>query len=424
MRPLLLAALVLMILPQSRAAAFFVSPSGIDGGAGTKAAPWKTIQHAASRLQPGDTAHVLPGTYHEKVQIRVSGTPGKPVTLQAEGQVIVSGKGVDGENIFLVENRSHVRLVGFDIRENLGCKDGSGVRVRGAGSHIEIRNCRIHDIRGKDAMGITIYGDAEEPVSDLVIDGNEIYDCDPAQSEALTLNGNVTGFQVTNNVVRDVNNIGIDFIGGEKWANKDVTKVVRNGVCRGNHVARCRSSYGGGYAAGIYVDGGRDIVIEDNKVTECDLGIEVGAENKHATTSGITVRRNLIYRNDKAGLVFGGYEKSAGRVKNCVFTANVCFQNHQHKDQNGEIWIQWAEGNKVSGNTFWAGEENPLAQVDSGAGANTLAENRYYSDAGEADAYFIWKGKDINGLRAWRLASGQDGSSVFERPEISLPAGR
>lgn len=423
MRPLLIAALVPLIIPQSRAADFFVSPSGNDSGPGSKTSPWKTIQHAASRMKPGDTARVLPGTYREKVEVRVSGLPGKPVTFQAEGQVIVSGKGVEGENIFLIENRSHVRLVGFDIRENLGCKDGSGVRVRGSGSHIEIRNCRIHDIRGKDAMGITVYGDAAEPISDLVIDGNEIYDCDPAQSEALTLNGNITGFQVTNNIVRDVNNIGIDFIGGEKWANKDVTKVVRNGVCRGNRVSRCRSNYGGGYAAGIYVDGGRDIVIEDNKITECDLGIEVGAENKHATTTGITVRRNLVYRNDKAGIVFGGYEKSAGRVKNCAFTENVCFQNHQHKDQNGELWIQWAEGNTVTGNTFWAGEESPLAQVDGGAGANTLDGNRYYSEAGEAGAYFIWKSRDVNGLRAWRVASGQDGGSAFERPEISLPAG-
>ena len=29
--------------------------------------------------------------------------------------------------------------------------------------------------------------------------------------------------------------------------------------------------------AGIYVDGGNNIVIEDNEVYECDLGIEIGA---------------------------------------------------------------------------------------------------------------------------------------------------
>src|SRR4029077_12731893 len=82
--------------------------------------------------------------------------------------------------------------------------------------HGELRRNRIHDIRGRNAMGITVFATEPTAISDLVIDGNEVYDCDPAPSEALTLNGNVDWFQVTNNVVRDVNNIGIDAIGGER----------------------------------------------------------------------------------------------------------------------------------------------------------------------------------------------------------------
>jgi parallel beta-helix repeat protein len=417
-------ALILTHLSLASAGDFYVAVTGRDDAAGSKAEPWRTIQHAAKSLKPGDTAHVLPGAYTEKVQIAVSGTAGKPVTFQAEGAVVVSGKGVKGENIFLVENQSHVRVIGFEIRDNLKCNDGSGIRVQGAGTHIEIRNCRVHEIRGKDAMGITVYGDQETPLSNITIDGNEVFNCDPARSEALTLNGNITGFRVTNNVVRDMNNIGIDFIGGEQWANKDRTKVVRDGVCSGNRVMRCRSNYEDGYAAGIYVDGGRDIVIEKNTVTECDLGIEIGAENRGTVTSGVIVRNNLIYRNDKAGLVFGGYEKGAGRVQQCAFTGNTCYQNHQHEDQNGELWIQWASDNKITGNIFWSGEENPLVQVDANAGRNEMNGNRYYSEAGEEEAYFIWKGKDVNGLRAWRVSSGLDSASVFERPDIALPATR
>jgi hypothetical protein len=401
---------------------FYVAVGGDDQAAGSKETPWRTIQHAARTLKPGDTAHILSGKYVEKVEVGVSGASQKPVTFQAEGAVVVSGKGVEGENIFLIENQSHVRLIGFEIRDNLKCNDGSGIRVQGAGSNIEIRNCRVHEIRGKDAMGITVYGDQETPISDLTIDGNEIFNCDPAKSEALTLNGNVTGFRVTNNVVRDMNNIGIDFIGGEEWANKDRDKVVRNGVCSGNRVIRCRSNYGDGYAAGIYVDGGRDIVIEKNVVTGCDLGIEVGAENRGTVTSGVIVRENLVYRNDKAGIVFGGYEKGAGRVQGCQFSGNTCYQNHQHEDQNGELWIQWASGNKVTGNIFYSGAENPLAQVDENAGQNEVDLNRYYSEAGEEEAYFIWKGRDVNGLQAWREVSMGDMNSTFEKPEITLPA--
>ena len=402
---------------------FYVSPQGDNASSGTQSTPWRTVQHAADALRPGDIAHVLAGTYIEKIQIRKSGESGRPIELRAEGAVVLSGKGVEGESVVLIENQSHLRLVGFEIRDNLKVSDGSGVRVQGWGSHIEIRNCRIHQIRGKDAMGITVYGTSPETaISNLIIDGNEIYDCDPAKSEALTLNGNVSDFQVTNNVVRDVNNIGIDFIGGEDWVNQDRSKVVRKGLCKGNKVFRCRSNYDGGYAAGIYVDGGKVIVIEVNLVSECDLGIEIGAENKGTVTSGIVVRNNLLFGNDKAGLVFGGYDRTAGRVMNCAFTGNTCYHNGMHKkDQNGELWIQVASENRVTGNIFWSGEETPLVQVDVNAGVNVIDDNQYYSEAGETDCYFNWKDNDVDGFAAWKRTSKQDAGSTFSQPKLVLP---
>ena len=116
-------------------------------------------------------------------------------------------------------------------------------------------------------MGITVYGTSPaEGVHDLTIGGNEIYDCQPARSEALTLNGNVHDFAVTNNYVHNVNNIGIDFIGGEGISPDPATDMARDGLCAGNRVYKARSGYGGGYAAGIYVDGGQNITVERNTV--------------------------------------------------------------------------------------------------------------------------------------------------------------
>ncbi len=232
--------------------------------------------------------------------------------------------------------------------------DGSGVRVVGAGHHIEILDCVFHDLSGDDSMAITVYGTSvAAPIEDLVIRGNEIYDCEPAQSEALTLNGNVRAFLVENNVVRDVNNIGIDFIGGETSIHP--TLGAREGVCRGNTVIRARASYGGGYGAGIYVDGGRDIVIERNVVVGCDLGIEVGAENAGWDATGIVCRNNVIAGNEKAGLVFGGYDASVGRVRDCLFTHNLIWKNHTIDGGVADLWIQFAEDCSVRGNIVVAG---------------------------------------------------------------------
>jgi parallel beta-helix repeat protein len=224
--------------------------------------------------------------------------------------------------------------------------------------------------------------------------------------------------------VRDVNNIGICMIGGEKWVSGDPTKVARNGLCKGNTVARIRASYGDGYAAGIYVDGGSDIVVEDNDVTGCNLGIEVGAENKGTVTRRITVRRNRVWHNQKAGIVFGGYEAKTGRVQECVFEKNVCYHNDTHRDHNGELWIQWASNNIVKGNVFWARGEAMLLQTAAGASGNVLDENTWFTEAGPEEANFMWRERDITGYAAYRKVSGQDGKSRFQRPDIALPAMR
>ncbi|MDB6140508.1 MAG: hypothetical protein JWO94_3580 [Verrucomicrobiaceae bacterium] len=402
-----------------------VSPQGSDTAAGSREHPWKTLARATRDLKAGDTLVVRAGVYHERLNLEASGSPEAGfITIKGEPGAVITGAGSPGKNLVLIENQSYIRITGLELNGLKGVRDGSGIRITGHGSHLELRNNRIHDIRGRDAMGITVYGTSPaRPLEKIIIDGNEVYDCEPAHSEALTLNGNVADFEVTNNVVHDVNNIGIDFIGGEASICSDRTKVARNGVCRGNKVWRCRSHYEGGYAAGIYVDGGQDIVVEDNLVTECDLGLEVGAENKGVASSGITVRGNTLFHNDKAGIVFGGFERGAGRVRQCRFHNNICYQNNRHaKDQNGELWIQWAADNEISGNTFVTDGDGPLVQMDEGGvTGNLLKNNRYYTPGGSAEAPFMWRDKDITGLASWQRASGQDADSTFGAVEVALP---
>ncbi len=184
---------------------------------------------------PGDVLQVKDtGTpYLEKVTFARSGnaTDGF-ITLQAfPGHTpILDGTGVPGDHMVLIESQSYVKLIGFEIWNHLQVNDGSGVRITGSGTHIEIRRNRIHDVRGVDAMGITVYGTSPTtPLSDLVM------------------------------------------VGGELDINSDPTKVPRDGVCRFNQVFRARANYGGGCAAGIYVDGGRDIIIENNVVSGSDI---------------------------------------------------------------------------------------------------------------------------------------------------------
>jgi cysteine-rich repeat protein len=411
-------AFVLWLAPAgSRAAVRVVAESGGD---------FTSIQAALNASGPGDTVLVRekPTPYFEKIVFPASGSSGAGhLSLEAyPGESpVIDGTGVAGPNMVLIEDRSWVKIVGFEIRNNLGVNDGSGIRVLGAGSHIEIRDNVIHDIRGAHAMGITVYGTKASPLSDLVIDGNLIHDCDPAQSEALTLNGNVTDFAVTNNVVRDVDSIGIDFIGGETDIQPDPAKVARNGVCRGNTVIRARASYGGGFAGGIYVDGGRDIVVENNVVTESDLGIEIGAENGGIETTGVVVRNNVVHGNDKAGIVFGGFAAGAGRVRDCEFRNNTLYRNDTLGAGFGELWIQFAEDNVVRNNLLAATDQNLFVASYGGSVGNALDHNLYFAEDGAAAAVFVWNDTPYTGFEAYRSATGQDASSGFDDPEWIAP---
>ncbi len=51
---------------------FYVATNGDDANAGTADRPWRSIQHAADTMSPGDTVFIRGGTYHESVTISQS----------------------------------------------------------------------------------------------------------------------------------------------------------------------------------------------------------------------------------------------------------------------------------------------------------------------------------------------------------------
>lgn len=64
--------------------AFHVDPAkGDDANDGSAARPWRTVQHGANRLRPGDTLLLRGGVYREKVFLTRSGTAAAPVVIAA-----------------------------------------------------------------------------------------------------------------------------------------------------------------------------------------------------------------------------------------------------------------------------------------------------------------------------------------------------
>lgn len=327
---------------------YYVAPSGDDAKAGSLTEPWKTIGHAMKTVPAGATVRVRAGVFHESVAVGVSGAAGAPIVLEnMPGEAaVIDGTGValkDQQGLLDVDGRSHLVIRGLEVRNYTSSTSAVpvGIFVHGASVDVRVENVDVHHIvstvescngAGGNAFGIAVYGDATTPISQLVITGSKLHDLKTGCSESLSINGNVDGFEVSGNTVHDNDNIGIVAIGAEGTAPTTALDAARNGVIRGNVVYAISSAknpaYGGELAAdGIYVDGGRNLLIERNLVRNCDIGIELASEHAGKATSYVLARNNLIYFSGGTGASMGGYDAARGGTDHCAFVNNTFYAN-------------------------------------------------------------------------------------------------
>jgi hypothetical protein len=436
-------------------AVYYVSPAGSDSNPGSQAAPWRTVQHAADSVRAGSTVMVRGGIYEELVSINVSGNasdgfisfksyPGETAILDAT-RFTPSGR----QGLLTIHNQSYVRIEGFEIRNFVTAEhrlSPLGINVMGSGSHIELLKNNVHHIqqtfqgrdapgRGGNAFGIAVYGtDAKTPITDLIIDGNEVHHLKTGSSESLVVNGNVTNFRITHNVVHDNNNIGIDVIGFERTAPDPAVDQARDGVVSGNLVYNITSRGNPAYrndesSDGIYVDGGTRILIEQNVMHDVDFGIELASEHKDRATSYILARNNLIYRTHTAGVSIGGYAPERGHTEHCVVVNNTFYDNDTSGTGTGEFQMQWNMADNVfSNNIVYAGprclmslnksrvdHEHPPARID---------HNLYYCPGGATASRWAGASGTVTGFERYVESTGNDRHSRFLDPRFVNAAAR
>ncbi len=121
---------------------YYVSLTGSDGGDGSVARPWRTLQQAADSVTAGDRVTVRSGEY-TGFQLTTSGTAQQPIQFLADSGVRIvqpnPGTGRDGINLEVV---SHVSIEGFEV---IGMPR-AGIRVVGTENQfsqgVTVRNNR------------------------------------------------------------------------------------------------------------------------------------------------------------------------------------------------------------------------------------------------------------------------------------------
>jgi hypothetical protein len=444
----------------------YVSTSGLDTNPGTFAQPWRTIQKAADSVAAGDTVHVRGngGVYAERVTIsNKDGTAALPIvfrTYSGDPMAVVNQTGVTPPNgtsaLLTIVNSDHVRIEGIEFRNyrtagtNAQQKQQipSGIYVTGDGDGIQILNCVVHDIWqscatlndfGANGFGIAVYGNSATAIHGLVIEGCEVYNLRTGASESVVLNGNVTNFTVRNNTVHDCNNIGIDFIGFEGTNAIEALDQARNGVCAGNVVynvdSRFNPAYGGNFttgggnnsrsAPGLYVDGGRDIVMESNHVYACNFAVSVGSENPGKVVSNVIVRNNVLHHCHVGGIVIGGSGTGNGGADGCAFTNNTLYDNDTVGFGGGQVMIQnYVSNTSIQRNLMAstaASVQFVLKDNSTGSFAAGAIDWNLYKRNSSASFEFIWNGTSYSTFANWKSGGGiaKDASST----SITAPLG-
>jgi hypothetical protein len=496
--PAALFVFVLMLVQSLAAqdgAVFYVSTTGNDSNPGTLTAPWLTIQHAANTVTAGATVNVMGGVYTGFVNFPNSGTVSDPITFQSSPVVvgsIVQPAVIDGTGLTVSGTQglitisgalSYITVKGFELR-NLSSAKGvpCGVWITGSGTGVQILNNMIHNIvttsKNGNACGLFAYGTSQTPIAQLVVSGNELFDLQTGESESMTLNGNVTGFQVTNNIVHDNSNIGIDIIGYEKTGPIGYDQAGW-GVVSGNTVYNISGIANSGEDAeydadGLYCDGCAYTTFERNVIMQVDYGIETTSENQVCQANGTqwsgpnntgtaakgtypcygmyaTVRNNLFYNTNACGNSIGGYavattkgggSNGGGSSFHDVFVNNTLFHNgiqpgnDDEGTPSGEFQIQnqvgSAQEDYFENNAVYAGWPNiwindyasftqayPLSLTYPPPPA-TLNWNLYDSDAGYLQGTSIaWGGESpYTNFSNWQASSGEDANSQNADPQF------
>ena len=413
---------------------YYVSVSGSDTNPGTLALPWRHIQYAMDRTGAGSTVNVMTGIYNETVTFRNSGSAsGGYLVLQnyTGNTPIIDGTGlpISGETgLVVIENKAYVKLIGFEIR-NLKAGGSSsafpaGIWIRGNGAFIEIRNNSVHDIENScsrcGAHGIAVYGrDPNASIHDIIIDGNQVYNGQFGWSESMVLNGNVEKFVVSNNVVHDNDNIGIDFIGYEGENPDPALDRARDGTVVGNLVYNINSYGNPAYgtersAGGIYVDGGTNIIIERNIVHHSNLGVELASEHRGKNTSYITLRNNFFYSNTQTGIAMGGYDKRRGSTENCVIVNNTLYNNYTQGDWGAELYVQYdTRYNIIKNNVIYANSSRRFIESRSAVMTDNVVDyNLYFAPGGGTNGTWIWKNVTYTTFAAYQSGSGNDANGL------------
>jgi len=196
----------------------YVATTGDDANAGTSpGAPKRTIAAAVAAAGPGQTISVADGVYDGNVTPTRGGSSAGFITVRAANKLgaTIRGNGDEDEQSAVVIKHPYLRFRDLVITGKKGTRNG----VLVGADNVEIIGCRIHTLcqfltdgtSWKGGAGIDFDGPSR---SNILIDGNEIFNIGLASSTQQLVHGiycgvHGTNFRIQNNLIYRCEDFGV-----------------------------------------------------------------------------------------------------------------------------------------------------------------------------------------------------------------------
>ena len=385
---------VLFLGAAAQAADRYVSLSGSDASAGTIAAPFRTITHAANVAQPGDTIHVRGGVYTERVKIYSKGTASARITFRPYGseKVTLDGSSVPSDKAVVSLNETeYVDFTGFEVRNApyIGILGWYARQTR-------ILNNDVHDtVRG----GIWVGADTTGYSSDITVSGNSVHNT------------------VLENRYHNM--------GGGGWAGAVVVSVTERATISGN---RIWNNDGEGL---ISLRSNRH-VITGNTIFD-NFSVELYIDNSRYAR----VDRNLIYSTGNPRYLRDG-KRAAGIAVANETNANMNPSSDNLFSNNIVVGTRWGfyYGNWESGgglrssqivnNTFY-GTTDEIIEIENDSHASSVVQNNIFYGTGSPTPRYTGAGAGVTyANNLWyggNAGSASSATDVLANPMLANPGG-
>ena len=224
--------------------------------------PGQSIQAAVNRASPGDTVLILPGVYHQSVQIRKDG-----ITLRGSGAY-------GGGTVLLPPKKFPNTLCNGAFGPTGVCILAKVVNPKNGDVIVPVRNDKVTGllVRGFPGNGVFGYGTSGMKVTRTVAVDDGDY--------------GISRFVSTHTLFADDVAIGNDEAGFYVGDSPDADTVVRDDRAYGNQF-------------GIFVRHAREVLVKDNFVSGNCQGVMILDDGQAGGAGNVTVVNNGVFSNNK-----------------------------------------------------------------------------------------------------------------------------